>query len=224
MVGAKVVYVGENRSFLKGLEKRYTTFHVRSGKRAIDVAKEENAVVVVLDAASLGTTGERICTRIRSTLPDICLIHIYAYKLPANSEHADEVLVMPFTSRKLNNCVERVLNVATVRSEDLLVCGPFAMSVDKRILLAHGQEISLSPKQVALLQAFFSHPNEVLDRAWLMQNVWDTTYTGDTRTLDVHIRWVRRVLEDGSKRPKFLKTVRGRGYRLEVSTSPADSK
>lgn len=223
-MAAKVVYVGENRGFLRGLQKRYITFHVRSGKRAIDVAQEENAAVVVLDAASLGTTGERICTRLRSALSDASLIHIYDHKPIAKSEHADEVLVMPFTSRKLNNCVERVLNVATVHADDLLVCGPFAMSVDKRILLAHGQEISLSPKQVALLQAFFSHPNEILDRAWLMQNVWDTTYTGDTRTLDVHIRWVRRVLEDGSKRPKFLKTVRGRGYRLEVSTSSVDAK
>ncbi|MCA9887392.1 MAG: response regulator transcription factor [Anaerolineae bacterium] len=219
MVGVTVVYVGENRSFLKGLQKRYTTHHVRSGIRTIEVAQAEDAQVIVLDAASLGTTGERICARIHTSLPDVCLIHIYADKPPSKSDHADEVMVMPFTSRKLNNCVDRLLKASTVHSDDLLVCGPFAMSIEKRILLAHGQEITLTPKQIALLQAFFSHPNEVLDRAWLMHKVWDTTYTGDTRTLDVHIRWVRKVLEDGSKNPKYLKTIRGEGYRLEVNIS-----
>ncbi|QPC80497.1 response regulator transcription factor [Phototrophicus methaneseepsis] len=212
-----VVYVGENRDFLKGLQKRYVTYHARSGKKALTLVKEHHqATVVVLDAASLGTTGERICQRLRSELPDMAIVHIYDQKPNKRETPADEVLVLPFTSRKLNNAVERLVTATTVNSSELLACGPFAMSVEKRVLLAHGKEINLTPKQAALIEAFFKHPNETLDRAWLMHQIWDTTYTGDTRTLDVHIRWVRRVLEEGSSKPKHLKTVRGKGYKLEV--------
>lgn len=216
MPDVAIVYVGENRDFLRGLQKRYDTYHARSGKQAVTLSQEYDVSVIVLDAASLGTTGERICQRLRKEMPDIAIIHIFSQKPDGIVIIADEALVLPFTSRKLNNAVERQLAVTTVDSSKLLNCGPFAMSVEKRVLLAYGREINLTPKQAALIEAFFSHPNEILDRAWLMQQVWDTSYTGDTRTLDVHIRWVRRVLEDGTSKPRYLKTVRGKGYKLEV--------
>ena len=59
-------------------------------------------------------------------------------------------------------------------------------------------------------------PGETLDRKMLMENVWDTSYLGDTRTLDVHVRWFRRAIEENPGDPRYLKTVRGVGYRLEV--------
>jgi DNA-binding response OmpR family regulator len=60
------------------------------------------------------------------------------------------------------------------------------------------------------------HPGEVVDRERLFREAWNTEYTGDTRTLDVHISWLRRAIEDDPRHPRYLKTIRGVGYRLDV--------
>jgi DNA-binding response OmpR family regulator len=96
------------------------------------------------------------------------------------------------------------------------------VNLSRRILFANGQETSLTPKLVLLVETFFRHPGETLDRALLMERVWDTSYLGDTRTLDVHVRWIRRAIEENPGTPRYLKTVRGVGYRLDVpSATPA---
>ena len=64
-----------------------------------------------------------------------------------------------------------------------------------------------------------SHPNEVLSRRYLMKHGWNTDYLGDTRTLDVHIRWVREAIEDNPSKPRYVRTVRGVGYRFVLSVS-----
>ena len=61
-------------------------------------------------------------------------------------------------------------------------------------------------------------PGEVIDRTELFQAVWETEYTGDTRTLDVHISWLRQALEDDPRHPRYIKTVRGVGYRLDINS------
>ncbi len=77
-------------------------------------------------------------------------------------------------------------------------------------------ERRLTPKLANLLEAFLLHPNEVVDRNWLMRTIWKTNYYGDTRTLDVHIRWIREVIEANPARPRILKTVRGMGYIFSI--------
>jgi DNA-binding response OmpR family regulator len=72
----------------------------------------------------------------------------------------------------------------------------------------------LTPKQGRLLDVFMRHPGQVLTRAFLMKQVWHTDYLGDTRTLDVHIRWLRKAIEENPSSPVYLRTVRGIGYRF----------
>jgi two-component system phosphate regulon response regulator PhoB len=84
----------------------------------------------------------------------------------------------------------------------------------KHQLLRHGQTYSLTPKEFKLLYLLTSHPNQVLSRKTIMQEVWETDYLGDTRTLDVHIRWLREKIEDNPSRPQRLITIRGTGYRF----------
>ncbi len=83
-------------------------------------------------------------------------------------------------------------------------------------VLHNGQKYSLTPKEFKLLHLFVSHHNKALSRKKLMQDVWDTDYMGDTRTLDVHIRWVREKIEENPSKPKRLITIRGLGYRFMV--------
>ena len=74
----------------------------------------------------------------------------------------------------------------------------------------------LTPKEFELLKLFMEHPGQVVSRKLLMQEIWDTDYLGDTRTLDVHMRWLREKIEDDPKNPRLLVTIRGEGYRLET--------
>ena len=81
---------------------------------------------------------------------------------------------------------------------------------------SNGRVTRLTPSLTALLERFLLHQGEVLVRDDLFRQVWNTDYTGDTRTLDVHISWLRRAIEDDPHTPAYLKTIRGVGYRLDV--------
>ena len=79
-----------------------------------------------------------------------------------------------------------------------------------------GREARLTPRLVRILRILMQHPGEVVERAVLFRHVWDTEYTEDTRTLDVHISWLRQAIEEDPRKPQFLKTIRGVGYRLDI--------
>ncbi len=98
----------------------------------------------------------------------------------------------------------------------MLHVGPIRLDLENKQLRCQGRETKLTPRLVLLLKILMKHPGEVLEREHLFKEVWSTDYTEDTRTLDVHISWLRRALEDDPRNPKFLKTVRSVGYRLDV--------
>jgi len=97
-----------------------------------------------------------------------------------------------------------------------LVVGGLSLNVAERSLSIHGERIHMTPKMCALLQVFIANPGKVLTRRFLMEKVWETSYMGDMRILYVHIHWVRKALGDDSRKPLYLHTVRGLGYRFDV--------
>lgn len=206
-------------SFAGALKRHYEVLTVPSGKQAVDAAKARAPQVVILDAASMRSTGERIAKSIKAALPAVPLIHLLEAGAPDIDTAADIVLRMPFTARKVLNAIARLLHSS--RDDDVIVCGPFSMKVSRRVLIANGQETQLTPKLASLVEMFLRRPGEVLAREMLMKQVWNTDYMGDTRTLDVHIRWIRRAIETDPGKPVYLKTIRGVGYRLEVETNPS---
>ena len=74
----------------------------------------------------------------------------------------------------------------------------------------------LTPIECRLIETFMTYPGKVLSRKLLMRKVWDTDYAGDTRTLEVHICWLRKKIEKDTRHPQYIKTVKGTGYRFEV--------
>lgn len=201
----------QHTSFGDALKKRYGVISVPSGNQALAAADEQLPSVVVLDAISMQSHGDRIGKQIKGGLPAVPLIHL----LPARRvSAADVVLALPFTARKLMNCIERLLHQAT--DEEMILCGPLSMNLSRRVLIANGQETQLTPKLALLVELFLRNPGKTLERKALMEHVWQTDYLGDTRTLDVHIRWFRRAIEFDPSNPLYLKTVRGVGYRLEL--------
>lgn len=214
---ARILLIGNVRpkrtSFAPALSKRYEVFTATSGDQGLMLAKEYAPQIVVLDAVSMRTPGERVCRSLRSNLVNIPIIHIHPGPKGEAQSEADMLLFPPFTSRKLINCIQRLLQPG---DDEIISCGPFSINVARRILIAHGQETQLTPKLALLVEIFLRNPFTTLDRKTLMQKVWHTDYLGDTRTLDVHIRWIRKALEHSSDENRYLKTVRGVGYRLEI--------
>ena len=94
--------------------------------------------------------------------------------------------------------------------------GPLRLDVEHRRVRCLGKNAKLTPRLVTLLHLLMDKHGEVVEREALFKKVWETNYTGDTRTLDVHISWLRRAIELDPLKPKFLKTIRGVGYRLDA--------
>mgnify|MGYP000613302397 CR=1 FL=1 len=97
----------------------------------------------------------------------------------------------------------------------VLRVGNVALDLESRELNVNGVVSVLTPKQCKLLGVFMTSPGEVLTRKHLIKQVWETDYVGDTRTLDVHVRWLREKIEEDPARPTRIVTVRGAGYRFE---------
>ena len=137
------------------------------------------------------------------------------------SAEADIYLAVPFTPRKLLNRV-RALLPADSTVEQIVRAGNITLYCGKRSVEVNGRgERRLTPKLCRLLEELLRHPNEIVTRSQLMENVWHTTYVGDTRTLDVHIRWVREMIEKEPSRPTVLRTARGQGYVYRPAAPPA---
>ncbi len=102
----------------------------------------------------------------------------------------------------------------------IIALGPIRVDRVSATVNVDGVEIHLTPKEALLLWTLMQQPNVVLSRAQLMQSVWDTTFTGDTRTLEVHVNWLRKKIERDPRRPVFLRTVRRQGYVFTWPPSP----
>jgi DNA-binding response OmpR family regulator len=217
MGAARVLLIGRPRAqqspLISALEKRYEIVVTPSGKQALSLAQKFTPQVVVLDAISLRTPGDRICQDLRRWM-EYPIVHLHPGPRESVESLADVLLFEPFTSRKLINSIERLLPLSG--DNGTISCGPFLMDVSRRVLVANGQETQLTPKLAVLVELFLKHPGETLDRKTLMVQVWDTDYLGDTRTLDVHVRWIRQAIEPEPGKPRYLKTIRGVGYRLDI--------
>lgn len=195
------------------LKAKYGAEVRHNGKSAMDSVAIAKPDLVVFNAASMRSNGSRTCRRLRKALGEVPIIHIRQQGEPEEDEaEADIYLEHPFTPRKLLNRI-RTLLPADEDSDEVVRYGEVKFYPDKPSVDVAGRgEKRLTPKLAQLLQEFLRHPNEVVTRVQLMQNVWKTDYVGDTRTLDVHMRWVREVVEFDPANPKFLLTVRGEGY------------
>ena len=207
------------------LKAKYGAEVCHDGKAAMDSIAIKKPNLVVFNAASMRSNGSRTCRRLRKALGEVPIIHIRKEgELEEEEAEADIYLEHPFTPRKLLNRI-RTLLPANEDTDEVVRYGgvkfyPGKPSVD----VAGRGEKRLTPKLAQLLQEFLRHPNEVVTRVQLMQNVWKTDYIGDTRTLDVHMRWVREVVELDPANPKLLLTVRGEGYVFVIPSGSNSEK
>ena len=201
-------------SFANDLQKK--GFDIRSfqnGGQAASKLKQINPAVAVINAASLRSTGIRICLSLRKRDAKLPIILILEKAKPVDKELADTVLALPFTVQKL---VNRIKALMPGDGNNVISVGPIRLDVEHRRVKCLGKSKKLTPRLITLLSILMDKHGEVVEREALFKKVWETNYTGDTRTLGVQILWLRRAIELDPDNPKFLKTIRGVGYRLDV--------
>lgn len=221
MTGATVLLVESDKasapSFAPAIEKR--GYHLTVAHSTADAVAKVNGSapdVIVVDAASLKTTGTRMCRELRKALDAARILLVIDKRISFDENNgADLTLRHPFTPRKLLNGVNRLL---PANEGAALQVGPIHLNLAQRKVKCGVREERLTPKQAKLLEVLMRHAGEVVSRKTLIKQVWDTDYTGDTRTLDVHVSWLRSVIEPNPVKPRYLKTLRSQGYRLDAGT------
>jgi DNA-binding response OmpR family regulator len=205
----------DNTSFVASLRKKeYWVEIVPNGSVGLTRLVEFDPDLAVVNAASLRSSGKRICNEIREKSNELPIILIVSPEHEISGfTSANVVLELPFTSRKLLN---RIVRLLPGDGKNVLHVGFIRLDLELKRVRCMGREARLTPRLCNLLQVLLLHAGEAVDRGRLFSEVWETQYTGDTRTLDVHISWLREALEEDPRQPQFLKTIRGIGYRLDA--------
>jgi len=215
----------DHPSFAAGLTKKgYLVESVPSGAAAL--AQLDLAVpnLIVVDASSMRTNGKRIVQALRQKQPGLALILVIDSNSDPNDHYdADVILVLPFTMQKLIN---RIRHLLPGQNNYDLVAGPISLDVTEKRVTIGDRQARLTPRLTILLKILMQHAGEVVERKALFSQAWETDYTVDTRSLDVHMSWLRQAIEENPRRPKLILTLRGVGYRLAVEpiTKPRQRK
>ena len=200
---------------LQSLErKKYEVSLARSEEEAVQRAASETPDLIILNATSPRVDGRKTCQALYENVAEIPIILILAeVNKGEDVMGATFVLTPPFTSRKLFN---RIRSILKSDEGETLQVGRLALNLGTRRVNNGSKERRLNPKELELLKVFMRSPGRVLSRRFLMKKIWKTDYVGDTRTLDVHIRWLREKIEEDPSLPVYVRTVGGVGYRFEI--------
>jgi len=225
-----VLLVEDEESFVDALtvglnREGFDVAVARDGQQAISLFAKDTYDIVLLDLMLPKVSGLDVCRAIRSTSEVPIII------VSAKGEEVDMVLMLeigaddyvtkPYRLRELVARIRAVLrrresHENVLASDDEISLGPIRMDIDARRCYVNGEEIKLRKKEFALLRLLLENPGRVLTREVLIDRVWGSDYVGDTKTLDVHIKRLRSLIEDDPKNPEHISTVRGVGYRYEV--------
>jgi len=206
---------GDHSCFSKELEEKgYDVSFARSGSAGLKLLEDLTPHVLVIDAASLRTSGVRICQSFRKADNELPIVLVVDgdVEVPEDVD-ANLVLQLPFTVQKLIN---RIKAYEPTEDKFLLQAGPIELNLQTQLVTCKGQLTKLTPRLVKILKMLMKNKGKVVERDPLFKSVWETNYTGDTRTLDVHISWLRQAIEDDPRHPELIRTVRGVGYILDV--------
>jgi DNA-binding response OmpR family regulator len=209
----------ERSAYYEGLSRKgFNVIYASNGAKAISQLVDVNLDMIIINAASFYSNGGGILRKIKENVPSIPVLLILAENNNDPEESmADVVLSLPFTLQKLLNRMKPLLPVL---KKDVLKVGTLQLDTRDRIVRYLGRQVRLTPRLMMLLQMLMEKPGEVIERDELFRKVWETEYVEDTRSLDVHISWLREALELDPRHPRLIKTIRGVGYRLDLGEPP----
>lgn len=219
------------------LEKQgYKVEAVGDGRLAIETARSQTPDLIVLDIMLPGLDGFEVCKILRRemTVPILMLTarDDEIDRVVGLEVGADDYLTKPFSMRELIARVKAQLRrteIVRLEMERLKIADPDAphktlvfgnLSIDmtRREVVLDGLVVPLKPQEYELLVFFAEHKGQMLSRDFILERVWGWEYIGDSRTVDVHVRWLRQKIEKDPANPQRIVTVRGGGYRFEGSS------
>lgn len=199
----------------------YAVAVAADGRKALERFRAEGPSLVILDLMLPEMSGLDVCRQIRQ-ISNVPIIMVTAKDSEADKVSglelgADDYVTKPFSVRELVSRVRAHLRRAGMHAaqpEDVLNGGPVSLDVARHEVLVRGQSVGFPPKEFELLEAFLRRPGRLLTRDFLIEEVWGAGYFGDTKTLDVHVKRLRKKVEQDPHQPKHLLTVRGLGYKF----------
>ena len=206
---------------------------VGDGRSALESARRLKPDLIVLDLMLPEIDGFEVCRILRKEMITPILM------LTARDDEidrvvglevgADDYLTKPFSMRELMARVKAQLRRSRLLREELdksnvdgsqkpqekLTFGNLVINLTRREVTLDGEPLALKPQEYELLLFFAEHKGQMLSREFILERVWGWDFIGDSRTVDVHVRWLRQKIEDDASKPTRIVTVRGGGYRFE---------
>ncbi|MBN4059310.1 response regulator transcription factor [Dehalococcoides mccartyi] len=229
----KILVVEDDRTLRETLRynlvaEGFEVLVASDGGEGLVCARQENPDVILLDLMLPSLSGVEVCKALRrdgSVVPIIMLTARDAEidRIGGLESGADDYVTKPFSMRELIARVnaqirrmEMLKSVSNSSTDQVLDLGDLVINRSSRAVTLNGNAIYLRPREFDLLAHLAANPGRVYTRDQLLQDVWGFEYSGDTRTVDVHVRWLRLKIEKDPAQPTLLGTVRGVGYRINL--------
>ena len=228
---AKIAVIEDDRTLADLLKynlsrEGFSVVTAAAGNAGLGLIRREKPDVVIMDVMLPGMDGFEVTRALRRES------HVPVLMLTARSDEidkvlglelgADDYLTKPFSMRELLARVKAMLRRGELTKSEpprgesaTLKAGKIELDPTRHVLIVAGATIDVTPKEFDLLQFLMSNRGQVFSREGLLDRVWGYDYPGDSRTVDVHVRWLRQKIEADPSLPKHLLTVRGVGYKFE---------
>ena len=238
MMSEKILVVEDEPSLQETLvynlkKQGYMVESVGDGLLAVEAARKNVPDLVILDIMLPGIDGFEVCKILRKEM-NVPILMLTARddeidRVVGLEVGADDYLTKPFSMRELMARVKaqlrrtqlirdelgKIKNNGQEEPHKILKFGDLAIDLTRREVTLEDQVLPLKPQEYDLLVFFAEHKGQMLSREFILERVWGWEFIGDSRTVDVHVRWLRQRIEKDPANPERLVTVRGGGYRFE---------
>ncbi len=224
----KILLVDDEEMIVESIEyalaqEGYEVVKAFDGQEALQQVQLSKPNLIVLDLMLPKLSGLEVCRLLRREQNDVPIIMLTAKgeeidRVIGLEVGADDYLIKPFSLRELVARIKALLRRSKPAEADKAVKvyqhGDLLINLSEHRVMVGEREVELSPKEFKILAMLMGQPGRVFSREELLEQVWGLDFYGDTKTVDVHIRWLREKIEEDPSNPKYIQTVRGFGYRL----------
>lgn len=231
MAEGKVLVIEDEENLLEALKynlerEGYTALTASDGERGLGMARKHRPDLVILDIMLPRIDGKEVC-RILRRENDTPIIMLTARgeevdRVVGLEIGADDYVTKPFSMRELLARLRTVLRRTrsngmgeTAASRERLASGDLVVDLASHTVTLADKQIEMKPREFDLLALLVANKGRAFTRDQILERLWGQDYIGDTRTVDVHIRWIRQKIEEGPGSPNRIVTIRGVGYRFQ---------
>lgn len=229
----KVLIIEDELSILKLLtynleQEGYEVESAMDGQEGLEMAMSNKYDMILLDLMLPGKDGMEICRDLRQSRIEVPIIMLTAKdteidKVLGLEIGADDYITKPFSPREVIARMKAIFrrykqtsNDGETEKEEVLIVGDIEIYPDKYEVNVRGEGIDLTPKEFELLLYLASRTGRILSREQLLNAIWNYDFAGETRIVDVHISHLRDKIEENTKKPEYIITARGFGYKFEA--------